>query len=211
METFKSLYDDKGKLIKDELAAGVTTSANVTYFKEKFKQKHLVNQLDGSFVMLNRLQNARKQTKGKKIQDLITAEFDQEFMEDLAKNKGLIPVDTKFLVSMALTNIKSWSEIWREVKTIDCDRNGLISLIEIETLFRDYFPDLLEGKSLTYYFRQSVVPYDKNIVNYKPIKEQLNQEVSQKMKEMRENNSSLPRSDQGDLFESQSRNAILNQ
>lgn len=99
-------------------------------------------------------------------------------MQDLEKNKGLIPVDTNFLVSMALTNIKSWSEIWREVKKIDRDRNGLISLLEIETLFRDYFPDLLEGKSLTYFFRQSVVPYDKNIVNYIPLKDQLNMDIS---------------------------------
>lgn len=104
-------------------------------------------------MILQRLQNAKKQSRGKKIQDLISAEQDKEFMEDLVKNKGLIPVDTKFLVSMALSHIKNWSEIWREVKKIDCDKNGLISLLELETLFRDYFPDLLEGKSLTYYFR----------------------------------------------------------
>ena len=84
---------------------------------------------------------------------MLSLEEDDALMADLSMNKGLIPVDHQFLVAMALTNLKNWSEIWREVKQIDYDKNGLISLLEIEALFRDYFPSHLEGKSLSMFFR----------------------------------------------------------
>lgn len=121
---------------------------------------------------------------------MLSLEEDDALMADLSMNKGLIPVDHQFLVAMALTNLKNWSEIWREVKHIDYDKNGLISFLEIEALFRDYFPSHLEGKSLSLFFRQSLASYDKTVVNYKPLKDDLNDAITVKLKEMNENKTS---------------------
>ena len=57
---------------------------------------------------------------------------------------------------------------------------------EIEYLLRDYFPGHLEGKSLYYYLYQYTTSYDKNLVNYKPVKESINREVVMKLRDLKD-------------------------
>ena len=87
---------------------------------------------------------------------------------------------------MAMTNLKSWSEVWKQVRKIDYDYNGLIASTDLEVLLRDMFPDLLEGKSVTNLLRAYRVAYDKQQINYKPIKDQINSEIKQRLKELKE-------------------------
>jgi hypothetical protein len=94
-ETFRSQYDDKGQLIKSELA-------------EKF-------------VMLNRLDQARKSSRSRKVQEMINLEENNAHMLEAAKLKGLIQVDENFLVNMAIANVKGWKDFWSVVKKTDVD------------------------------------------------------------------------------------------
>jgi hypothetical protein len=87
---------------------------------------------------------------------------------------------------MALANIKGWKDLWTDVRKIDIDKNGLMDINDLETLMKDYFPDHLEGKSLFYYLKQFCVSYDKNVINYKLVKESINKEVAMKLKDIRE-------------------------
>ena len=128
--------------------------------------------------MLNRLDRARKQMRVKKIQDILSLEENEAHVADAARFKGLIHADDKFLMNMALANVKGWKDIWREIRKIDLDKNGLIEINDLESMMRDYFPDHLEGKSLFYYFRQFAVTYDKNLINYKPIKTMVDKDVA---------------------------------
>ena len=43
VETYKSLYDDKGKLIQEEVIPAGIGKDSVEYFQEKFKQKYIQN------------------------------------------------------------------------------------------------------------------------------------------------------------------------
>lgn len=151
-ETFKSLYDDKGKLIRE--------------------------QREEKYVMLTRLQSARKSLRSKKMQDMVDHEENEAHQAEASKFKGLIQVDENFLINMAIANVKGWKDLWYDVKKIDIDKNGLMDINDLGHLMKDYFPDHLEGKSLHYFFKQFCVSYDKNVINYKPIKDSVNKEVA---------------------------------
>ena len=117
---------------------------------------------------------------------MMSLEENESHQAEAAKFKGLIQVDENFLINMAIANVKGWKDIWQEIRKIDIDKNGIMDINDFCNLMRDYFPEHLEGKSLFYYLKQFCVSYDKNLINYKPIKESINKEVAQRLKDIRE-------------------------
>ena len=73
-----------------------------------------------------------------------------------------------------LTNL-----VWRSIKRTDMDRNGFLSTEELEGCFREHFASELDGKSLIYYFRKCGLDHDKDLVNYRLVKDQLMEKVAQ--------------------------------
>lgn len=61
--------------------------------------------------------------------------------------------------------------IWKSIKKIDKDSNGFVTVEELEEIFKEWFPIELEGKSLYYYFRKFGSIQNKNLINYKKIKD----------------------------------------
>ena len=61
--------------------------------------------------------------------------------------------------------------VWRGVREVDCDKNGFLMAEELENCFREFYATELDGKSLSYYFREFGTDHDKSLVNYKKIKE----------------------------------------
>ena len=78
METYKSPYDDTGKLIKDDQASSSDGSSavvsDVALYQQRLKAKldkeylDSKNRVDNSYVMLSRIQMARKQVRGMRIE-----------------------------------------------------------------------------------------------------------------------------------------------
>ena len=83
-EVYSSLYDDKGKLI-NEIFAKPRASL---LFEDKIKQ--LPNSINNKYVMLNKLDAARKQINNKKIQELMDLEEDEIHLAETIKYQGLI-------------------------------------------------------------------------------------------------------------------------
>lgn len=90
--------------------------------------------------MLNRLSQARQSLRGKKVQEMINLEENDAQLANAAKFIGKIQVDDTFLINMALANVKGWKDLWKEIKKIDTDKNGLIEINDFELMMRDYFP-----------------------------------------------------------------------
>jgi Ca2+-binding EF-hand superfamily protein len=115
-------------------------------------------------------------------------EEDDAVMAEMQKLKGLIQIDQQFLVSMVMTNLKSWKDIWRNVRQVyDQDKNGFVSTEELEDMFKQYFPHQLEGKSMCLYFKGYLSFYDKSLVNYRQLRDEINAIIHQKLEEMKDN------------------------
>ena len=69
--------------------------------------------------------------------------------------------------------------VWRAIKSFDIDKNGFLQADELEGCFREYFAPELDGKSLIYYFRGSSTDHDKELINYRLIKDSIIQKVAQ--------------------------------
>ena len=69
--------------------------------------------------------------------------------------------------------------VWRSIKDFDIDKNGFLSSEELEGCFREHFAPELDGKSLIYYFRGSSTDHDKDLINYRLIKESIIEKVAQ--------------------------------
>ena len=89
---------------------------------------------------------------------------------------------------MALSNILAWSNVWRNVKQLDKDKNGFIDKTDFQQLIQDYFPKQMEGNSLYLYCKQNESSFDKKLLNYLQIKQKINSEVTLKLKELKEMN-----------------------
>jgi hypothetical protein len=63
--------------------------------------------------------------------------------------------------------------VWKSVKENDIDKNGFMLCSELEDCFREQWPVEFEGKSLVYYFRKFSTDHDKNLINYRAIKNQI--------------------------------------
>ena len=54
---------------------------------------------------------------------------------------------------------------------VDDDKNGFLQVDELDLCFREHFAPELQGKSLVYFFRRWSTDHDKDMVNYRLIKE----------------------------------------
>jgi hypothetical protein len=61
--------------------------------------------------------------------------------------------------------------VWRAVREIEDSKNGFLQFEELENCFREFYPVELEGKSLAYFFREFGSDQDKNLINYRKMKE----------------------------------------
>ena len=69
------------------------------------------------------------------------------------------------------------AKVWRSIKDIDNDKNGFLAVDELEQCFREHFAPELEGKSLVYFFRRWSTDHDKDLANYRFIKEAIMEKV----------------------------------
>ena len=145
-------------------------------------------EINNKFVCINNLDEARSEKNGKKIQDLIDLEENEALLAEHVKNKGLIQVDREFLVTVAMTNLKNWTDIWRNVRQqYDFDKNGFVSVDELTELFYQYFPAQLEGKTMARYFKEFISFYDNTLINYKSVREEINAEITKRLAEIKAN------------------------
>ena len=90
------------------------------------------------------------------------------------KLKGLLQVDEDYILSIALKKKSNWGGIWRSIKTIDKDSNGYVTIDELEEIFKEQFPLELDKKSVYYYFKKFSSVQNRSLINYKQIKEHIN-------------------------------------
>ena len=63
------------------------------------------------------------------------------------------------------------AKVWKSIKELDHDKNGFLLVEELDLCFREHFAPALDGKSLVYFFRRWSTDHDKDLVNYKYVKE----------------------------------------
>ena len=69
------------------------------------------------------------------------------------------------------------AKVWRSIKDIDNDKNGFLDVGELEQCFREHFAPEMEGKSLVYFFRRWSTDHDKDLVNYRFVKQAIMEHV----------------------------------
>ena len=69
--------------------------------------------------------------------------------------------------------------VWRSIKDFDSDKNGFLQANELEGCFREHFAPELEGKSLVYFFRRWSTDHDKELINYRLIREYIEAKVAE--------------------------------
>jgi hypothetical protein len=125
---------------------------------ETFKIKQYIednpDSIDDRLVSLQAFLNARKQTRMKKINELISMEEEEEQAAEDIKLKGLQQVDDNYVIKIALMKKAQWGGIWKSIKKIDKDSNGYVTAEELEEIFREWFPVELDCKSLARYFKK---------------------------------------------------------
>jgi hypothetical protein len=62
-------------------------------------------------------------------------------------------VGADFFAGLIHKNANGWNLVWRAIKSVDLDKNGFLSIDELESCFRDIFPVDFDGKSAVHYFR----------------------------------------------------------
>ncbi len=70
-------------------------------------------------------------------------------------------------------NANGWNLVWRSIKSVDLDKNGFLTIDELESCFRDIFPFDFDGKSAVHFFRNYSTDHDISLVNYRRIKEDI--------------------------------------
>jgi len=85
--------------------------------------------------------------------------------------KGLLQVDEKYIAPIMAADSNKMARVWRTIKDIDDDKNGFLQAEELEMCFREHFAPELDGKSLIYFFRRWSTDHDKELVNYRLVKE----------------------------------------
>ena len=161
-EAFRAPYDERGRVISDNESLSDLSIAT----------------LDKRLVMLNKLERLRNNTTTDKVRALISLDEDEAELTRKRQTQGQKPIGEEILVEVAMTNLLGWSKIWREIRTLDIDRNGFIEKYELEQLMRDHFSADLEPYSFYSYFEKYPCSYDANLVNYLPIKNALNQKIT---------------------------------
>ena len=63
------------------------------------------------------------------------------------------------------------AKVWKSIKELDFEMNGFLLVGELDECFREHFAPALVGKSLVYFFRRWSTDHDKDLVNYRYVKE----------------------------------------
>lgn len=92
-------------------------------------------------------------------------------MKDDVKLKGKDQVDENYIGPIMSNNLNKMARVWRSIKDVDDDKNGFLQVEELEACFIEHFAPELNGKSLVYFFRRWSTDHDKDMVNYRLIKE----------------------------------------
>ena len=100
-------------------------------------------------------------------------------MQDDHKLKGLEQVDETFIGPIMSKNPNKMARVWRSIKDVDDDKNGFLQVDELQACFIEHFAPELRGKSLVYFFRRWSTDHDKDMVNYRLIKEAIMSQVQQ--------------------------------
>lgn len=99
---------DLSNLIFKTIGINLTTKDKDSIW-ESFKVKQYIednpDSLDDRLVSLQALINARKQTRLKKVQQLINMEADDEQVAEDIKIKGLEQIDENYIIKMATRKI----------------------------------------------------------------------------------------------------------
>lgn len=98
--------------------------------------------------------------KGKRLDELIQLQRSADKEKADFKLKGLQQIGAEFFANLVLKNANGWNQIWRSIRSLDLDKNGFLSIEELENCFRDIFPVEYEGKSAVHYFRKYGTDHD---------------------------------------------------
>lgn len=93
--------------------------------------------------------------------------------------KGLQQVDETYMGPIMSRDSNKTARVWRSIKDVDDDKNGFLQVDELEACFIEHFAPELQGKSLVYFFRRWSTDHDKDMVNYRLIKETIMSQVKQ--------------------------------
>lgn len=104
--------------------------------------------------------------------DLEKREEDEEL--SLIQNR-LMPISEEDLLKVLSTQPHT-KDLWRDVRKNDLDSNGFLTLTELNSIFTTRYPDL-EGKSLFKIFRPFTSIQNKSLVDYRKLKEYLEQRL----------------------------------
>ncbi|CDW82631.1 px domain containing protein [Stylonychia lemnae] len=150
---------------------------------ETFKVKQYLednpDDMNERLVSLQALINSRKQSRLKKINQLMNLEADDEQAAEDIKLKGLSQIDEAYIKQIATLKKANWGGIWRSIKKIDKDSNGFVTIDELEEIFKEWFPIELEGKTCYHYFKRFGSVQNRNLINYKKIKDSINEYLIQ--------------------------------
>ena len=62
------------------------------------------------------------------------------------------------------------SRVWRTIKDFDIDKSGHLGVEELAGCFWEHFAPELQGKSLVYFFRRYGTEQNKDIIDYRQVK-----------------------------------------
>lgn len=83
---------------------------------------------------------------------------------------------------MANSNLSSWGGIWKSIKRIDRDQNGFVTAVELESIFKEYFPLELDKKTIYNFLKRYRSVNNKTLINYKLIKDEINKIIMKRQR-----------------------------
>lgn len=147
----------------------------MTYIFETFKVKKNVEdnpeEISERLVNVKDLVSARLSRKNKRIDDLIQMQQEKMQAAEDMKLQGLTQVDLPQIARKMAKDPNNMAKVWRSIKDVDDDKNGFLKVDELEACFREHFAPALEGKSMVHFCRQWSTDHDKDMINYRPLKE----------------------------------------
>lgn len=158
------------------------TRLQMTSIFETFKVHRNIednpDELSERHVNVKDLVSARLTRKTKRINDLIALQKDKQQNKEDEKLKGLLQVDETYIGPIMSKNQNKMARVWRSIKEVDDDKNGFLLTEELEACFVEHFAPELLGRSLIYFFRRWSTDHDKDLVNYRLIKDAIMEKVN---------------------------------
>ena len=69
------------------------------------------------------------------------------------------------------------TRVWRTIKDFDIDKGGYLGVEELGNCFWEHFAPELQGKSMVYFFRRFGTEQNKDIVDYRLVKNLIMEKV----------------------------------